>query len=132
MFRVIIPKLTKNSDDSSNEWRFDDPLYPTKYVMKITRQYDLGHNDSMWKMHLTRKNREDTPFPSTDIQKVELIGGCDAGMPQSLSMEINGSFPRLLYQEQRQSEDSWMFAASPQSYCVFEITRVRIFAASIQ
>ena len=83
-------------------------------------------------MHLTRKNREDTAFPSTDILKVQVIGGCDAGMPQSLSMKINGSFPRLLYQEQRYSDESWLFAASAQSYCVFEITRVRIFAASIQ
>ena len=47
MFRVIIPKLTRNSDESSNEWHFNDPLYPTKYVMKITRQYDLGPNDSL-------------------------------------------------------------------------------------
>ncbi len=132
-FRVYIPQLTKQITDRENTWVFSDPTYPDEYHLTIRREIDLTSTDSLWGLQMVAKSLDEQELsPSIYITKLQLVQGCDVGDEHCLSMKVNGALPRLLYQVVSEQEFSWLFAASPSSYCVFEITRVHTAVAQIQ
>lgn len=133
MFRVRIDSLTRNLDETQNEWHFRDPVFPATYVLKIKRDCQLSSEDWLWRMRLEAKHTDPSiPSPNIDVSRVQLVTSCDQGLPNSLSMKVNGSFPRTVFEIQGEKEIVHMFAAACSSYVVFEITRVHTVVASIQ
>lgn len=132
-FRVHIGQLTKRNDDTRNSWIFDDPIYAIHYLLKIRRVQNIGRNDALWRLELSCQNKdpEDT-WSRVDVLQVDLANACDVGLNYSLSAQVNGSLPRLLYKSHFRGEESWLFAASPRSYCELDITRLHTLIPSIQ
>ncbi len=132
-FRVHIAKLTKRNDDLVNTWVFDDPVFAATYSLKIRRVRNIGSNDALWHCDLSCQNKDpEDSFSRVDVLQIELVTGCDTGDKHSFSVQINGCLPRVLYKMQSRNSESWVFAASPQSYCEFDITRIHTLVSSIQ
>jgi hypothetical protein len=118
-FQVRIPKLTKSTIDSvvSKTWNFHDPLSRKNMRLTIDKIQDTASLDKLWKLVRCTVDNEDSHNTDVSIVDIRLVEQCDQSDANSVSVRFNGQLPKVVYDGQKYYE----FAASQNSYCVFEV-----------